>query len=240
MKASVLFITLALLSVFSCAKTPFEQHFQAVGQSMAAFYMFELSQGDERYLDQFEQHKAQASSVLEAQSASENKVFLKRWQLLVPKLHYKTVKGMGLSFDRVIREEFRNYLAGLYAAFKLQPKQQSHVLTMMTRVSLLNTLLSARALDMASSMYNHGDSPFDQKRVALQIEKDLQALTKAGLPLKQLASLRKVKNKFKFMKKSLIDYQSRTAYFLLYSNINSIKKLMAVEYGGEGEGVANN
>ncbi len=231
MKALSTFFCMAFLSLSSHALTPFEQHFQSVSQSMSAFYMYELSQGDERYMQQFSRFKTRANRALLKMKGPEYAEFKKRWHTLKIELVYENVKSMGLSFDGAIRLEFRRYLIDLYSAHQTKKVQHSKINQTLAHIQILNSILSARAIDVASSIYGHRsfddhDRLLDQQAVALHIEEDIKQLMKQNLSKNLKATLRKVSTTFAFMKKSLTNYEGQTAYFLLYSNIASINKLL--------------
>ncbi len=238
MKALMWFAVLCLMSLTSYAQTPFEKHFLAVSQSMSSFYMYTFSDGDERYLEEFEHYKNLASQSLMISDLDSDKKQLKRWKALAVDLYYKEVKGMGMSLDRVIRLQYRAYLIELYTAYVGQPKQKVSASTLLTRVQLFHLLLSARALDVASSDMGRASDSLDQHGIALQIETDLNQLINFELQDSQIKDLRRVRDKFQFMKKSLVDYEAVLAYFLLYRNIFSVNKLL--DASQRSVAVANN
>ncbi len=226
MKALMSFAVLCVISLPCHAQTPFEKHFLAVSHSMSSFYMYSFSDGDERYIEEYEHYKKLASRSLMMSDLETDKKQLKRWQELTRELHYKEVRGMGMSLDRVIRLQYRAYLIDLYAQYINLPKQKNTASTLLARVQLFHVLLSARSLDVASSDMGRVSDSLDQHAVALQIEKDLNQLISFGLQGSHIKDLRKVRDKFRFMKKSLVDYKSMLAYFLLYRNIFSVNKLL--------------
>ncbi len=242
MKALSTFFCMVFLSLNSHAFTPFEQHFQNVSQSMSAFYMYELSQGDERYMQQFKRFKSRANRALLKMKGPEYSEFKKRWHALKVQLAYENVRTMGLSLDRAIRLEFRSYLIDLYLTHQKHKILHSKINQTLAHIQILNSVLSARALDVTSSLYGHRafgdhDRLLDQKAVALHIEQDIKQLMKKNLSKALKTTLRKVSTTFAFMKKSLTEYEGETAYFLLYSNIASINKLL--NQSQKNESIAN-
>ncbi len=232
MKALLLLVMLNLMSLASQAMTPFEEHFKAVSQGMSAFYMYELSKGDDRFLQEFDQYNKLASQALAGDKLAANVKLQVHWQTLKPQLVFTKDDLEGFSFVGAVRKEYRDYLVDLFLRFDQQEKKEGSVDEAFTRVQIFNSLLAARALDVASSLWGERafldhDKLLNQKIVAQKIEKDIQMLLKEELNASQLRSLRKVSSKFQFMKKSLIDYQAETAYFLMYRSVISINKLMA-------------
>ncbi len=231
MKALLLLVMLNLMSLSSQAMSPFEQHLQAVAQGVSAFYMYELSKGDDKFLQEFKRFNSVATQSLETDKLDLNIQLLKRWKALTPKLKF-SVDESGLTFIGSVRQEYRVYLVDLFLRYQEQVLPENKMIPVFERVQLFNALLSARALDVASSLWGARTFTehvrlFDQKKVALQVEIDLETLMKADLAPSQMSTLRKVSSKFQFMKQSLVDYQAKAAFFLMYRNVMSINKLMA-------------
>ena len=232
MKALFLLVLLNLMSLSSQAMTPFEQHFQAVTQGMSAFYMYALSKGDDKFLQEFNQFNELASTSLAQSKLEVDLTLAKRWQKLLPTLKFEMDEEAGLSYGGSERHQYRIYVVDLYLRYEQQFTSQNKVTIMFERIQLFNSLLSARALDVASSLwgaraFTDHDRMLDQKKVALQIEQGIKELMSEKLSASQKSALRKVSSKFQFMKKSLVDYQAETAYFLMYRNVMSINKLMS-------------
>jgi hypothetical protein len=232
MKNCVLFLALSFVSFTSWAMTPMEQHIQFVSQGMSAFYMYSLSNSDEKYLRQFKQYQHSAASALRKVSPAERKSIPTDWQALKIKLQYRPQNGGGLYFDGVSRTEYRNYLTALYLHYKQTSNSTKTDLdSALTRIQLLSSLLAARALDVVSADYGamgltEHDIKISPVEVAQQITVDLELLLGKNLPKKQQHLLRKVDSKFRFIKNTLVNYKTETAYFLIYRNVKSINKLL--------------
>jgi len=222
---------LMLASTTSFALTPFERHFLSVTQGMTSFYMYLLSNADSKFLKAYEKDFDEATQAIIESKDPSKQSFLKRWMELKPSLAYENKKGMGLNLNQNIRLGFRAYVVDLYLEFNKTPKDNKYAISAYERIQLFSSMLSARALDLDSSIYGTNlftdhDRLLDQVKVAEVIESDLKALLSTDLPKNYQKELRKVEAKFRFMKPSLVDYTTRSATYLLYQNALAINKIM--------------
>jgi len=214
----------------SQAMSPFEQHLKAISQSTSAFYMYLLSNGDKRYMRQFKKSMAHAHQSLMASSTSQD--FFTRWQALNPKLIFSRDDEGGMSLARNTRFELREYLADVFLHYQKKTFSNNQIDALFDRIHLANLLLAARALDTVSADYGSHINPdleysIDQNKVARQIEQDIKILLTLDIPPHKIVALRRINSKFTFLKASLVNYETKTPYFLLYSNISSINKLLS-------------
>jgi len=231
MLRAALTLSLILTSFSASALTPFEKHFLHVTQGMASFYMYLLSNEDKKFQKAYEQAFDDATQAIIESKDSSKQSFIKRWMELKPTLQYEKKKGMGLNLNQNIRLAFRAYVVDLYLEFKKTPKDNKYAISAYERIQLFSSMLSARALDLDSSIYGTNlftdhDRLLDQVKVAEGIESDLKALLSSNLPKDYQKQLRKVEAKFRFMKPSLVDYESRSATYLLYQNTLAINQIM--------------
>lgn len=231
MLRAALSLSLMLVSLSSMALTPFERHFLSVTQGMSSFYMYLLSNEDKKFKAAYEeQFDLATQAIIESKDPSKQNI-LKRWMELKPTLAYEKRKGMGLLLPQPIRLGFRAYVVDLYLEFQKNPKGNKYAINAYERIQVYSSLLSARALDLDSSIYGVNlftdhDRLLDQVEVADQVETDLKALLGSGLPKSYQKQLRKIEAKFRFMKPSLVDYSTRSATYLLYQNALAINKIM--------------
>ncbi|GAA6136055.1 hypothetical protein NBRC116188_28450 [Oceaniserpentilla sp. 4NH20-0058] len=224
-------LSLMLVSLSSMALTPFERHFLAVTQGMSSFYMYLLSNEDKKFKVAYEKQFDLATEfIIESKDPSKQNI-LKRWMELKPTLAYDKSKGMGLLLPQSARLGFRAYVVDLYLEFQKNPKGSKYAINAYERIQIFSSLLSARSLDLDSSIYgtnlfNDHDRLLDQVEVANQVEADLKALLGSGLPKSYQKQLRRIEAKFRFMKPSLVDYDTRSATYLLYQNALAIDKIM--------------
>jgi len=230
MKSILLVALLLCMATQSQAMSPFEQHLKAVSQSTSAFYMYLLSDGDKRYMRQFRKSIAHAHQSLMASNASQD--LFTRWQTLLPKLTFTSDDEGSLSLLRNTRFELREYLADLFLHYQKKTISNNQINALLDRIHLANLLLAARALDTVSADYGSHINPdleysIDQHKVAHQIEQDIKILLRLDISPHKKVALRRISSKFTFLKESLVNYESKTPYFLLYSNISSINKLLS-------------
>jgi len=232
MKTILLMALLCCMTSQSQAMSPFEQHLKAVSQSTSAFYMYLLSDGDKRYMRQFKNSMAQAHQSLMA--SSDSQAFFTRWQVLNPKLTFSIDDEGSLSLARNTRFELREYLADAFLHYQKKTVSNNQINALFDRIHLANLLLAARALDTVSADYGSHINPdleysIDQNKVARQIEQDIKILLTLDIAPHKKVALRRISSKFTFLKASLVNYETKTPYFLLYSNISSINKLLSFQ-----------
>ncbi len=231
--AAILFVGAQL----SWAMTPIHQHVYSTAQAVSAFYMYELSEGDKKYLKQFKKHQLVANRALNNSTDLEQKLFLQDWSEFQPYWKFNFVKGVGLNLDSVIRNDVRRYLTDVFLYIQKLPTHQSVVDAKMQNINLSTAMLSARLLDVVATqngsiVLTEHERQVNEVDLADVVQLNIDQLLKLGLPKAQTASIRKVNTKFGFVKKSLINYDEITPYFLVYKNIMSIGKLLITDTQG--------
>jgi len=226
---------LAVIMIFSAqlslAMSPFQQHLNSTAQSISAFYMYEMTEGDEKFLNEFKQHQADASRALGNSTELQKSLFEDRWQKMIPHWKFNLVKGVGLNFEAVVRLQVRRYLTDLYLYSKELPVNQTIVESKVDTIKVNTSILSARTLDLVSahngsnSLTEH-DLQLDSKAIAAQVQENIAQLLDMKLEKSQTKSLKKVRTQFNFIEKSLVDHNQVVPYFLVYRNIMRLGKLL--------------
>ena len=226
---------LAVIMIFSAqlslAMSPFQQHLNSTAQSISAFYMYEMTEGDEKFLNEFKQHQADASRALGNSTELQKSLFEDRWQKMIPHWKFNLVKGVGLNFEAVVRLQVRRYLTDLYLYSKELPINQTIVESKVDIIKVNTSILSARTLDLVSahngsnSLTEH-DLQLDSKAIAAQVQENITQLLDMKLEKNQTKSLKKVRTQFNFVEKSLVDHNQVVPYFLVYRNIMRLGKLL--------------
>ena len=226
---------LAVIMIFSAqlslAMSPFQQHLNSTAQSISAFYMYEMTEGDEKFLNEFKQHQADASRALGNSTELQKSLFEDRWQKMIPHWKFNLVKGVGLNFEAVVRLQVRRYLTDLYLYSKELPINQTIVESKVDIIKVNTSILSARTLDLVSahngsnSLTEH-DLQLDSKAIAAQVQENIAQLLDMKLEKNQTKSLKKVRTQFNFVEKSLVDHNQVVPYFLVYRNIMRLGKLL--------------
>jgi len=215
----------------SLAMSPFQQHLNSTAQSISAFYMYEMTEGDEKFLNEFKQHQADASRALGNSTELQKSLFEDRWQKMIPHWKFNLVKGVGLNFEAVVRLQVRRYLTDLYLYSKELPINQTIVESKVDIIKVNTSILSARTLDLVSahngsnSLTEH-DLQLDSKAIAAQVQENITQLLDMKLEKNQTKSLKKVRTQFNFVEKSLVDHNQVVPYFLVYRNIMRLGKLL--------------
>ena len=216
---------------YSWSMTPFHQHVYSTAQAVSAFYMYELSEGDDKYLDQFKQHQLTASRALNNSTSLEQKLFLEEWQNFQPYWKFNFVKGVGLNLDSVVRGDVRRYLTDVYLYAEKLPAHQSVVASKLQSINIITAMLSARLIDVVaaqsgSRIFTEHELQVNEVKLAATVQRHIDELLKLDLPKDQVAKIRKVNTKFSFVKKSLINYDDITPYFLVHRNVMTIGDLL--------------
>ncbi|WP_353352421.1 hypothetical protein [Oceaniserpentilla sp. 4NH20-0058] len=198
---------------------------------MSAFYMYLLSSEDKRFNQDFNRYFKEATSHISQSSDPVDKQFSQKWQELLPTLKYEQMVGMGASLNENIRGNFRKYAVDLFLEHKNRQKKSLNTVEALGRIQLNTFLLSARALDVDSTIYGttmftQHDFLLDQAEVFKQIQLDLEFLQTSKLSEAAFIQLRRIQAKLDFMKSSLIDYNTQSATYLLYQNALSITKII--------------
>ncbi len=231
MKYCIIFLLIQMFSIPGQALTSFENHVLSVSQGMSAFYMYLLTEGDEKYIRQFHRDQIAAESALRKLDAVEFLKLSKSWQTFVSNLEYKVLNDQSIFFETYTRNEYRNYLTNLYLKYDaINRTQKINQGNAFSRVQVLSALLAARSLDVASDIYGstvltHDDIQLNPKVIANQIQQDIDYLLSQSLSSLQYSMLRKVRSKFHFIKNTMVDYKTQTAYFLIYGNMRAMNKL---------------
>lgn len=205
------------------------EHTMAVAQSMSAFYMVSLSEGDTRYEKEFQTFADMAESKFnefkDQQLADE---LNREWYRLRRQLKYDYMGGAGLTVPSSVRTQYRNYLTKSYHHWQKQLEQEPTSLRQLEIANIKAEVISARYFDVSSTIQTKQDdkgleavNPTAEADELMVVFKQLASVE--GLPVEKKA-LNNVQNKWSFMQKALANYRERGAYFLLYYNKNQINK----------------
>ncbi len=232
----MVFLLLNIFSLPGQALNSFESHILSASQGMAAFHMYLLTEGDEKYIRQFNRYQKSAESSLDDLDLSKFSALSNDWREFVSKLEYQVLDNHSIFFETYARNEYRSYLTNLYLKYVEQNKgRQLNAENAIIRVQILSTILAARALDVASDIYGstvltEEDNQLSPKIISHQIQVDIDYLLNQTLTAYQKTILRKASSKFHFIKKNMVDYKAQTAYFLIYGNMRAMNKLFSRQF----------
>jgi hypothetical protein len=227
----ILAITLFIATQFSWSMTPFHQHLHSTAQSLSAFYMYELTEGDERYLTEFNKHHQDAQRALNNATDEQKSVFLSRWDKLTPFWKFEDIKNVGLNIDLRVRLDLREYMTDAYLYSKKLPSNPNAIASKLRDIKVLTSIMSARTMDVASShlgsqsLTKH-DHQIQSKDLASIVQTNIADLKKMKLARAQISALKKVKTQFDFVESSLVNHNQVVPFFLVYRNIMRLGKLL--------------
>jgi len=218
-----------LLTPMTWAVTALGEHTMAVAQSMSAFYMVSLSDGDTRYEKEFERYANQAEAHL---ANIDNKAVATEldnaWSRLRRNLQFDYIGGAGLTVASSVRTQYREYLSKAYRYWLQQLEQEPSPERQLEIVNIRAEVISARYFDVTSTIQTKQDTsgladvnPTAEAEALMTNLKQLEQVDGLSVGAKALQNVQK---KWDFMQKALANYQERGAYFLLYYNKNQINK----------------
>ena len=230
----MLVVALSLVSVVTSASTNLSNHVMAVSQSMSAFYMYSLSEGDDRYKNEYEKHFNTAETFLgqfhkeDAVSASE---LQNQWKRLRPALKYDYVDGAGFIIPVTVRNEFRAYLTKAYSKLTNTLGSEMDFNSELFHMGLSVEVMSARFFDISSALYGtmsiaNKDGAIDPVQMAKNLNERLERAKQLNIPEAIKRDLRQVQTKWRFIEDSVVNYKDEAAYLLVYFNKSKITKLL--------------
>lgn len=229
-----LILALYLSSALAYSSSILAQHVIAVSQSMSAFYMYSLSEGDNRYKIEYEQYFKEAEAQLVKLKAYDTllaKELQQSWGKLKPVLKYDYVDGAGFIIPLSARHLFREYLNRIYEQYINGPVQTHVHLTDLERVGLKIEVMGARFFDVSSALYgtvtlSNKDSAIDPITMAKSLNEELDQILASEVDDKAKRNIRMALMKWRFIENNVINYKGEAAYLLVYYNKGQIKKLL--------------
>ncbi len=211
-------------------------HVKATSQAMSAFYMQGLSEGNDKYVNEFEKFKRQSFTLL-SQYARENgpkaKELQLQWQGFSDRLVHTYDKEYGWEVDSRVRQDFRSYLSDIY---ELVDNQKSNYTSKLQR-QLLSVVqmeaVSARFFDVSSSynvkvaIFASDMNKLNPKTISAEFKKNLDTLANMNDSATNIRQLASVKLKWNFIENSVVNYEGHGAYFLVYATKNKIQQALA-------------
>jgi len=203
--------------------------------------MYQLSDGNEKYLERFQRDQRRASKALTRPSTndvneSETLLLLSKWKTLKEKLEVHKVNSQSVGeipiVEGAIRIEYRKYLTGLFLqAFHQENLASPTVENEIAQTKALISMLVARTLDIASDDFGPTgitahDNQFNPEKVAKKVNDSIRFLLKQSSSKDHVYDFKKIQSKFNFIKNPLVDYHVQTPYFLISQNLKSMITLL--------------
>lgn len=223
------------LSSITFAASSLVEHGLAISKSMSAFYMYGLTQGDSRYLSEFETfaNKAEASlKVYSVENAVTASSLSAEWQSLRPTLKHEFVKDAGYIVPVQANNRFRAYLTHVYELVLKEPRQELKLQQQLQRIDFDIEVISARFFDVSNHLYgalsiSNTDLAIDPPKIAAGVNAQLAMLRASkSTPDGVRKNLEAVQGKWKFIEDTVVNYKDEAAYFLVYYNMTHIGKLL--------------
>ncbi len=235
LKSHSLFLLITLLGLSSIiqAKSALTQHAINVSQSMSAFYMYNLTEGDERYKADYENFLSLADANLEdyekedVMGATDIK---NQWSKLRPLLNYDSFQGSDYFVPGPIRIQYRTYLNKLYQKIVSLYTSENGLAQKLALMEFNIEVISARFYDISSSLYGgqsitSEDSIIDPKKISSKFKHDLTTMKNSPEATPFRKQLNLIEGKWNFIEEGVIDYEAQSAYLLVYYNKRKINKL---------------
>ena len=220
------------VSSFTLAQANLNAYALSLSQSMSAFYMYSLSEGENRYKQEFEKAFTQADQLLADIQSKDPKLGVQlsaQWQSLKPFLKYEFVEGAGYIIPVAVRNQYRSLLSDVYRLIK-DDKQGGKTLQEQLEIAALRIeIMSARFFDVSSALYgtlsiSNGDQVIDPAILAKQFKFSLGRLEKMAPQMAK--DIRTVNSKWNFIEDSVINYKDRAAFLSVYYNKSKIVNLL--------------
>ena len=227
-------VSLFVFSSLSQASSPLTEHALAISQSMSAFYMYSLSEGDKRYerdyLHYF-QVAEQHLKALQEQDAPLSSELKTKWDKLRQHLNFEYVEDVGFIVSSQMRIQFRQYLNNLYASISNNINSETNFEEQLLLITLDVEIMSARFFDISSSVsgamnVSSNDRIIDPPKMAKELNEKLLKFQSISATKAIGKNLRLVSRKWKFIEDSVINYKEQAAYLLVYYNKEQIHKLI--------------
>lgn len=231
-------LMLISLSVFSSAQANevLLSHVKATSQAMSAFYMQILSEGNEKYLSEFEKYKQQSFMLLkqyDEDKTPQSKELMSRWQSFSDRLVLTLDKEYGWEVDSHVRQDFRSYLSDVYQLIDQQKNNYSSKAHKQLLSAVQMEAISARFFDISSlfnvkvSIFTSDKNKLDPKNISHDFKQNLDVLASMSESASAKRKLASAKSKWEFVEKSVVDYEGHGAYFVVYATKNKIQRSLA-------------
>ncbi len=230
---SSIFLLLLALSGIATATSALTEHALSVSQSMSAFYMYTLTDGDKRYQEDYVKYFSLADQSLikfKKQDALVATELTAKWAKLRHELKFEYVDGAGYIIPGTVRVEFREYLSLVYKKISEVSYSESNLSEQLALMVLNVEVMSARFFDLSTTLFGdvsiYTTDSVDPVKMASEFNKQLKKFQKMQLSKAVKKSLGSAGRKWNFIQDSVINYKGEAAYFLVYYNKHQINKLL--------------
>ena len=233
-RTSLCTFLLLIFCTYASAKTALIEHAITVSQSMSSFYMYNLSEGDSRYKHDYEELLIKADNTLEIYEQEDvmgAANIKKRWQTLRPLLDYEQYDNSDYFVPGAIRVQYRNYLNTIYEKVTLSYSNEAPLEQKLALMAFNMEIISARFFDISSSLYGAQslssiDRRMNPDKISKQLKQNFKSMKKAINDKSLKKEIASIENKWRFIERTVINYDEESAYLLVYYNKRKINKLI--------------
>ncbi len=234
MKSLIVFVFSFFTFSTAMASDNLLRHVLATAQSMSALYMEGLSEGNEKYRQEFLQYQLEAKSSLRRyadENGESSGELTQQWQKISPKLKLVYSRDEGWTLDFHTRFGFRSYLSRVYQLVeKNQSSYSSKNKQLLLAVVKLESMV-ARFFDLSSSVNGSFSltlsdaNQLDPKKISAQFKQILDQLTQESQYPSNKQLLR-AKQKWLFIEQGVINFSQKSPNFIVYATKQSIRKTL--------------
>lgn len=231
----ILCMTLLLsISINVSADRNLFDHVTAVSQAMSALYMQGLSEGNVKYEKEMAKYKQNATEALNRyldSNTEQANTLQKEWETLSSKIKVKYTEDYGWDVESALRMSLREYQSKIYQLSMQQTTKEDDVISYHIAKAQLEAII-ARFFDISSSydgtfsLSSSDLEKLDPKVISKEFKKRLVKLAEKSKDKKLARKLDSANNKWKFIEKSVVDYDNKSASFIVYATKNSINKVL--------------
>jgi len=229
----MLFVLL-FLSHGVLANSLLNQHVLATSQAISAFYMYSLSEGDDKYKAEYTKHLAKAHGYFQSLKKQDLKLAAELeplWSDIQKEKNYEITARDEFNVPSFMRIQYRNYLEKVYQSVGKTTVSNSDLTQQMTLVALDVEVMAARFFDVSNAtmgVFSLSSKIFaiDPQVMAEKMKQRLNKLQSKVTDKAIVKNLRSVSSKWKFIEGSVINYKEEAAFLSVYYNKKKISKLM--------------
>jgi len=230
---TILLLILVAASQLASAASALTEHALSVSQSMSAFYMYSLTDGDGRYQEDYQKYLAKADQSLAAYDKQDSLAAAElktSWGKLRPNLKFDFVEGAGYIIPVPVRNDYRDYLSLVYKKIGEVIHRESNLSEQLALMALSVEVMSARYFDISSALYGtmsiSTNDSVDPTKMAKIFKQRLKKFEKIKLAAAIKKDLGAVGRKWEFIEDKVTNYKGEAAFFLVYYNKRQISKLL--------------
>ncbi len=231
---AVLVCVLLLLSFNAYSSTLLTEHAIKASKAVSAFYMYSLTEGDDRYHHEYTKILAQAHEsflALKKQDPKQVTELESLWMGIQQQKNYKPRPEDDYDVVAFLRVDFRKYLEKVYLQVSRSIVSAGDLNEQMSLLALDVEVMSALFFDVSSATMGMFTLPskvlaIDPPLLAQKMKQRLARLQTQVANARIDKNLKLILSKWRFIEGGVIDYRQESAYMLVYYNKNRIGSLI--------------